>query len=68
MSIPINADELRTAIDEIANALQVLTLLVEHQEIATRNASQDSVVITRNLKRVSDALRKLQPLPTPGDV
>ena len=58
---PLDIDQLRAVIEEVANALQILTLLVEHQETATRNAAQDSVVITRNLKRVSDSLRKLQP-------
>ena len=61
---PFDTGQLRAVIDDVANALQILTLLVEHQEIATRNAAQDSVVITRNLKRVADALRKLQPPQT----
>jgi hypothetical protein len=43
----LDANQIRTVIDEIANALQVLTLLVEHQEIATRHAAQDAVVIIR---------------------
>jgi hypothetical protein len=64
---PFDATEIRVVIDEIANALQILTLLVEHQELATRSAAHDAVVITRNLKRVSDSLRKLQP-PLTGDV
>jgi hypothetical protein len=64
---PLDVDQLRAVIDEVANALQVLTLLVEHQELATRNAAQDSVVITRNLKRVSDSLRKLQPTTPQGE-
>jgi len=58
---PFDAEQVRIAIDQIANTVQVLTLLVEHQEIATRNAAQDSMVITRNLKRLADALGKLQP-------
>ena len=61
---PFDTGQLRAVIDDVANALQILTLLVEHQEIATRNAAQDSVVITRNLKRVADTLRKLQPPQT----
>ena len=65
---PFDTGQLRAVIDDVANALQILTLLVEHQEIATRNAAQDSVVITRNLKRVADALRKLQPPSTQGAV
>jgi hypothetical protein len=68
MSIPITVDELRAVIDEVANALQVLTLLVEHQELATRNAAQDSVIITRNLRRVVDSLKKVQPPTTKGGV
>jgi hypothetical protein len=64
---PFNADHIRTVIDEVANALQVLTLLVKHQEMATRNAAQDGFAITRNLRRVSDSLRKLQP-PTQGGI
>ncbi len=64
----LDRHDVRTLIDEMANLLQVLTLLVEHQEIATRHAAQDAVVITRNLKRVSDSLRKLQPLAPAGEI
>ena len=63
---PFDTDQLRTVIDEVANALKILTLLAAHQEIATRNAAQDAVVITRNVKRVSDALRTLQPTQHDG--
>ena len=63
---PFDTDQLRTVIEEVTDALKLLTLLAAHQEIATRNAAQDSVVITRNVKRVSDALRTLQPTQHDG--
>jgi hypothetical protein len=63
-AIPFDSEQLRNVIDDLASTLRMLTLLVEHQEVVTRNAAQDSMAITRNLERVADALRKLQATQT----
>jgi hypothetical protein len=47
-------------LDELANGLQVVVLIAEHLQVASSATAQDATAITRNLKRVTDAVNQLR--------
>jgi hypothetical protein len=51
---------LRSVLDELANGLQVVVLMAEHLQQVSSATAQDATAITRNLKRVTDALQQLR--------
>ncbi len=51
---------LRSILDELSNALQVVVLIAEHLALASSATAQDATAITGNLKRVTDALHQLR--------
>jgi hypothetical protein len=57
---PFDLARIRVAIDELANALQVVVLIAEHLERASSATAQDARTITRSLERVRTALQRIQ--------
>jgi hypothetical protein len=58
---------LQRTVDELANALQAAVLIAEHLQLtsaatafASSATAQDAVILSRNLKRATDAIQQFR--------